>query len=427
MILIPVFILGSLLFVYQVLNKFRFGVVSYLFCIYLASLVCSLILYLFFGYYKKYELQLEPTVYFSCALCIGFLGFFRFREHQLQYMVLNNIKLIKFVEMTIVPFTTGAIVFFLWHTWTALSGDIEANRNAVAAGGATYLREAGIVNSLFSLVANLFLLNMLFAFLNLTEDYPERSLIKAFLHLTLSTVYIFYIMAYVGRDGVVFWGMSLIFFYLLFKDFVTDEKLKYLKLAAFMLAVPAISLFMMISIRRFGGGGAGDLVLALLDYAGQQVFNFNDHYLVNPPVAQGAISFLPVVNLQSNIFGSITGVFDKEAWNQVFLNKGIKPWVFTTLVGSFMYDFGRVGAIAAMAVLGSIAWNSLKDVKKYGFIKFSDLLMFILVFQIVSWGVFYYRQYSAFFYLLSLVLLIFVFKFTSSSNKVVLNKVSRPG
>lgn len=425
MIFIPVLLVGFLFLVYQGLNGFRIGAVSYLIFIYLSSLICSSILYLFFSYDEKYNLELEPMLYFSLGLCVLFLGFFRFRDYRLQHIVLNNIRFIKFVEAAIVPFTVGAIVFFAWHALTVLSGDIEANRNAVAAGEATYLGGAGIVNSIFSLVANLFLLNMLYAFLNLTEAYPGASPAKAFLQLILSTVYIFYIMAYVGRDGVVFWGMSLIFFYLLFKDFVSDQKMKFLKRAAWVLAVPAISVFMMISVKRFGGGGAGDLVLALLDYAGQQALNFNDHYLVDPPHAMGAISFAPMVNLESYVLGPISTSFDKEAWNQVFLDQGVMPWVFTTLVGSFMYDFGRVGGFIALIILSALAYGALRDVKKYGFIKFSDLLLFILLFQVVSWGVFYYRQYSAFFYLLSLIGLMMLFKCSGSSNKVILSKVDR--
>ena len=425
MILIPVLVVGFLFFIYQVVNGVRFGVVSYLMFIYLSSLICSLILYLFFSYDERYDVQLEPMVYFSLGLCVVFIGFFRFRDHRLQHIVLNNIRFIKFVESAIVPFTVGAILFFLWHALTVLSGDIEANRNAVAAGEANYLGSAGLVNSVFSLVANLFLLNMLYAFLNLTDAYPGARSSKAFMHLILSTVYIFYIMAYVGRDGVVFWGMSLIFFYLLFKDFLTEQKLKFLKRAALILAVPAISVFMMISVKRFGGGGAGNLVLALMDYAGQQALNFNDHYLVDPPLALGAISFAPVVNLESYVLGSMPVLFNKEAWNQVFLDNGVMPWVFTTLVGSFMYDFGRVGGLIALAVLSILAYCALRDVNKHGFIKFSDLLLFILLFQVVSWGVFYYRQYSAFFYLLSLIALMTLFKCSGSSNKVILSKVDR--
>ena len=64
MIFIPVLVVGFLFLMYQVLNGFRFGVVSYLVFIYFSSLICSLILYLFFSYDEKYNIQLEPMIYF---------------------------------------------------------------------------------------------------------------------------------------------------------------------------------------------------------------------------------------------------------------------------------------------------------------------------------------------------------------------------
>ena len=118
MILIPVLLVGFLFAIYQWFNGFRFGVVSYLILIYLSSIICSLVLYLFFSYDDKYDIQLEPMVYFSLGLYVVFFGFFGFRDYRLQYIVLNNIGFIKFVERAIVPFTIGAIVFFLWHALT---------------------------------------------------------------------------------------------------------------------------------------------------------------------------------------------------------------------------------------------------------------------------------------------------------------------
>mgnify|MGYP001580934387 CR=1 FL=1 len=423
MILIPLFATALLLFLYQALNKFKVGVVSYLIFVYFCSIVCSLVLYLFFDYSESYILEFEPIFYFSSGLCVLLIGFFRFRDYRLKKVVLNNIRLIKFIELAIIPFTIGAIVFFMLHALTVLSGDIEANRYAVVAGEENYLGGMGVINSIFSLVANLFLLNMLYSFLNLTESYPGASTGKAFMHLMLSTVYIFYIMAYVGRDGVVFWGMSLIFFYLLFKDFIVEGNRRYLRRSAMVLAVPAVSMFMMISIYRFGGGGAGHVVLALLDYAGQQLLNFNDHYLVDAPLAHGAISFAPIVTFESYFLGADSLHFDKDAWNQVFLDKGVMPWVFTTLIGSFMYDFGRAGGFGVVVFLSGFVYCILRDVKRHGFIKFSDLILFVLVFQIVSWGVFYYRQYSSFFYILSLLALAGVSKLSGGASKVILSKV----
>ncbi|MCM2379527.1 O-antigen polymerase [Pseudomonas marginalis] len=423
MIFIPVLAVGWLLIVYQLINKLKIGVVSYLMFIYFCSLCCSLILYFFLDYDERYMLHLEPLIYFSISLSFLFLGFFRFRDFRFKVIVLNNIKTVKLIEWAIVPFTFGAIVFFLSHALTMLSGDIEANRNAVVAGQVNYLSDLGLINSIFSLVSNLFVLNMLFAFLNLTESYPGASVYRSLVHLVLSTVYIFYIMAYVGRDGFVFWLMSLCFFYLLFRDFIVRKKLRFLKRTAVILSIPAFLIFMVISAQRFGGDNRGSILTALLDYAGQQVLNFNDHYLVNPPSANGAISFAPLASLSSYVFGADSIPFDKEAWNKVFLDEGIVPWVFTTLIGSFMYDFGRIGGLLVIILLSCLVCWVLRDIKKHGSIKFSDLILFILLFQISSWGVFYYRQYSSFFYILSLLLMVVVYKFSGRTRCVFIRKL----
>ncbi|MBS7842094.1 oligosaccharide repeat unit polymerase [Pseudomonas fluorescens] len=423
MIFIPLLVVGWLLVVYQLINKLKIGVVTYLIFIYFCSLFCSVILYFFFGYDERYVLHLEPLIYFLISLSFLLLGFFRFRDFRFKVIVLNNIKIIKFIEWAIVPFTSGAIVFFSYHALMMLSGDIEANRNAVVAGQINYLSELGLINSIFSLVSNLFLLNMLFAFLNLTETYPGARISRSLVHLFLSTVYIFYIMAYVGRDGVVFWLMSLYFFYLLFRGFIVNRKLRFLKRAAIILAVPAFLVFMIISVQRFGGDNRGSVLIALLDYAGQQVLNFNDHYLVNPPLANGAISFSPLVSLNSYLFGADSIPFNKDVWNKVFLDEGIAPWVFTTLIGSFMYDFGRIGGLLVVGFLSCLVCWVLRDIKKHGAIKFSDLILFILLFQISSWGVFYYRQYSSFFYILSLLLIVVVYKFSGRTRCVFIRKL----
>ena len=59
MILIPLFATALLLFLYQALNKFKVGVVSYLIFVYFCSIVCSLVLYLFFDYSESYILEFE--------------------------------------------------------------------------------------------------------------------------------------------------------------------------------------------------------------------------------------------------------------------------------------------------------------------------------------------------------------------------------
>ncbi|MGW8461569.1 O-antigen polymerase [Pseudomonas sp. CLCA07] len=422
MIFIPFFVFVLLFVIYQSVNNFRFGVVSYLILIYVASSFCAIILDSFFEYYDSYNVELEPVLIFTFALSLVFLGFFRFRDRDFCCIELSNFKFLRVLEFSLIPLSLSALVFFTVSAVSALTGDIDANRILISAGDISSLGQFGVINSIFSLVANLFLLNIVFAFLNLSEGYPGRRSI-ALLHLVSSTAYIFYILSYAGRDGVVFWIMSLVFLFLLFRGFMNRENKKIILIGALLMIIPALIVFMQISVSRFGGDGSAALLFALFDYAGQQVFNFNAHYMIDPPAMHGAISFEPVVELKSWIFGDVFTPLDHKVWFQYFLDRGVIPWVFPTFIGSFLHDFGKLGMLLAAFFMFLLARVTLLCIKRTKTFPFSNFLLFILVFQIVSWGVFYYRQYSAFYYLVAMFLLFMVFKFSGGAKSVHIYKV----
>lgn len=411
----------AIFFLYQYRNGFKFGVVSYLISIYLASSVCSLVLNFIFGYQDVYSLELFPVVFLAAMVVLVFFGFFGFKDRVFNEIVLTNIRLLKFLEYFMIPFSVLAFGFFLLNTYTALSGDVEAERNLIASGENTRLSSHGLLNSLCSLVANCFLFNMLFGFLNLTRGYPGHSLFKAVLHISLSTVYVLYILSYAGRDGVVYWVMSFVFFFLLFRDFLPLTSKRALYLGFAILFFPIFLVFIKISIARFGENGTGEVILSFFDYAGQQIFYFNDHFMVSPPPMHGAINFGPAFSLGTKLFDHDYEQFVRAEWFTFFLDRDVIPWVFTTFVGSFLHDFGRFGAFISCLILYGLAKYSVHSVKG-GYMLLSDLIIFILIFQIVSWGVFYYRQYSAFIYILLILCFFSVFKFSGGTRQVVIKK-----
>lgn len=424
MVFIPFLILFIVFVFYQAGNRFYFGVVSYLFCIYLASFLCSIILGVFFGYSDVYDLGLEPVLFLVAMAVIVFLGFTGFRDNDLQCISLNNFKVLRFIEFSMIPLSILALVFFAMSALVALSGDVESNRNLIASGGVSYVEQYGALNSICSLIANLFLLNMLFAFLNLSEGYPGTRF-RAFTHLLCSTVYIFYILSYVGRDGFVYWAMSLLFFVLFFRGFMPKRNMRLLLVCASSLAVPALLVFVKITISRFGGDGSSDLFVALLDYAGQQVFHFSEHYKMDAPPIGGVMDFAPVSMFKAWVLGEVYEPFNREEWFAFYLNKGVIPWVFTTFIGSFLHDFGRLGTFFAAVVIAILTRMVVWSVKRTKVLRLSNLVLFILLFQVVSWGVFYYRQYSAFFYIVSMFLIFMVFKFSGRAQALCIFKVRK--
>ena len=62
MVFLPFFIVLIMFLVYQVKNRFYFGVVSYLLSIYLASFFCSIVLSEAFDYSKSFNLDAEAVL-----------------------------------------------------------------------------------------------------------------------------------------------------------------------------------------------------------------------------------------------------------------------------------------------------------------------------------------------------------------------------
>jgi hypothetical protein len=80
-----------------------------------------------------------------------------------------------------------------------------------------------------------------------------------------------------------------------------------------------------------------------------------------------------------------------------------------------MLDFGKAGVLIALAILALSARSATKDLVLTGKIEFSNLLLFVLLYQMVHWGVFYFRQSSTNFYLIGMLLIIIVFKWFGKS------------
>ena len=99
--------------------------------------------------------------------------------------------------------------------------------------------------------------------------------------------------------------------------------------------------------------------------------------------------------------------------------------MFTTVIGSFLHDFGRIGCVVAIVLIFLLVRTLLYRAKVSGIFKLSELIMFILMFQIVSWGVFYYRQYSAFFYIVAMLLLFLFFKLSGGTRTLLIFKVAK--
>ncbi len=436
MILLPFITLILIFYFYWKRNLKRFGIVNLLILAYLVMGCASIILELAGKGKSVFPITFEPMAYLSICFFITFWGFMGFKDHKFTVMRIENIFLYRVVETFLLIGGLLAILFFLPFAYDALTGDITQNR---LAQGVTVskLKEYGIINSIFSLLANLFILNIVSSFINLIPKNGKRNIFKACLLLFSSLSYVVYIFAYVGRDGVVFWFMSFAFCYLLFKDFLIDNDVKKLKYVfTFSLAVLLIP-FIIITIARFSGPADERFSYSIegigwniVNYAGQQIKNFNDHFNIEFSPVYGRLEFPVFIGFIESVTSYDIPELDKAKFFAYFVDKGVLPWVFTTFIGTLMLDFGKISTLVFLCLMSLVTRKALERVSKTGVFEFSNMVILILLYQIVYWGVFYFKQSATNYYMLCIILLFILFKVSKVKNFSVLffkyGKLAKP-
>lgn len=426
MFLLPVIVIGVIYGLYQRRNKRVFGAVSFLICVYVFMGISAIALYLFFGYGDMYRVRAEPMIYLSVCLCLAFSGLFSYSDKSHRILIIENVVLMRWLERFQIVTSAGALVFFLPFSVKALIGDIGSNRlnfEPFRDSLALY----GLINSFFSLVGNLFPLSILLAFVNLATIGRGGSTRRAKILLLLSSVYIVYVFAYVGRDGLVYWVFSLVFLYLLVKGFIPTAKRRTLKNTALIVAVPAIIGFSLITTSRFSGEDKS-VLSSLFVYAGSQVFNFNEQYLVDAPPMMGLLYFHQIVELVDRASGTERQPIVSEDWWENYTAHEVEPWNFATFLGSFMQDFSRWGALLLTIVIAILTRASLRKQARTGVFDFSSLLYFVLLSQIVLFGVFYYRQGNTAYVQIGIIILAITFRLLrSEGQQLVIETIPQAG
>jgi oligosaccharide repeat unit polymerase len=362
-----------------------------------------------------------PMAYLSISFFIVFRGFFAYKDNKFNSIKIENIQIYSIIEKTLIAGGLGAIIFFLPFAIKALSGDINMNRLAVGEFQQTVLASYGLLNSFLSLFANCFILSIIFAFINIARG--ERYYRKAYLHLISSFSYVIYVLAYVGRDGVIFWAMSYIFCFLIFKQFISSAIQKKIKQYAIISLSILIIPFMAITIARFAKS-TGGISWQLISYAGQQIQNFNDAFNINAPLTYGRGAFKEFIAFFDFIGLDITKGPSKDVRWSYYLEKGVQPWVFRTFIGSLMSDFGKFGTIVFLMLFYSITLRSLKRLSKTGIFNLSNLVLFMFLYQVVLFGIFYFRLADSNFYIITIFLLYILLKLSNCKEKsILINKI----
>lgn len=365
---------------------------------YIISAICAVSLfYLAPDNEYMYMTKYAPLFYLLLVILIVADGFknFKFKPERLSCYDHKIIKTAEWVSWIFVP----VILILIFNDINVLRSVDLATYRLEGDWYGTGLLKGGIFLSLCIYISELFFVPQFFFFYLLSKKEVSKGLkLRLFV---ASFSFVFMTLLFAGRDGIVYWVMNALIFYLLLKNIYTTEIQKILKKGAVVvvsiLAVPMLA----ISAARFfltGSLSISEIVTPFVDYGGQAPHVFCQSFYINSE----DISGYDIKNMSD---------FAKQSLG-LYLG-----WTFGTFVKSLVWSFGPWGGLAVAFVLNILSRITvIMNNHKHDIWSF---FLLVMLFQIPFWGVFYYRQAMNNMYLVNLVFaVVCIFMFTRQRNQV---------
>lgn len=363
----------------------------------------------------KFQQNYLSSIILFILIFTSILGFLPFKTQNINLMFKGTHN-VKIIENLLITSQLFAIFFFLPFALESFNGDISLNRIYVE-DKTTALGQYGILNTFASACAQLFVPTLTFGFIRLAS---EKLIWRAYTLFTVSLSYVIYILAYVGRDGVVYWFMSFILLYYIFKPHLAKRlKKKIINLTIILLSVILVP-FAYITSTRFSESTRG-ILTSLFEYFGLQIQNFGDYSSLDRPLTLGMQNFPIFYEWGCNILVLSCEKFIniKTETFQIYLDQNKEPWLFATFISDFIGDFGLSGTIFVVILFSLICYivctNKNLNMKN---ITVARLLLIIFLFEVPYWGVYYFRfSISNGYIVVNLFFIFFVFIITNITKK----------
>tara|TARA_R110000751_G_scaffold113854_3_gene213083 strand:+ start:55540 stop:56766 length:1227 start_codon:yes stop_codon:yes gene_type:complete len=264
----------------------------------------------------------------------------------------------------------------------------------------------GFIYSFFATISFSFHINI-FLFFDLIKKNKK---VLGMIVLFASFSYVFWVSSVFGRDGFVFWMISFLFYYLLFKKELSAKIKKKFHRIFLIFGILFLFLFLKLSSSRFtdsnyyyGNENLNPVVLSLLDYGGQQLRNANDYYNMDIDHTYGLYNFPYIYR---SFIGSNQLKKEKENVQWQIASNGKKHFYFAYYLKELWIDFGAIGTLIVCSLFVTVV-SFLSKVKK---LIPSSYLIYIVYTQFLLMGLFYNKFYfpSANAYVIFIVLLVLI-------------------
>lgn len=370
---------------------------------------------LHFGFYTEpYDSHYWwPMAEFILWVLLFIAPFIIFNEQCIQTVVLPSKHFLNLLSTAIIVLSFYAIVYYASTAGSVLvSDDIREIRNMISAG--EEYSEGGLLNTIASVSSSFYVFAIVLFFVYIIiEGFRGR----AVLLLISSLSEPIHVLTFAGRDGIVFWIFSFAFFWTFFYKFLPSANSKKIKKVFIYLGIALAIPLMMISLSRFERTDEGTLY-SLASYIGQSFINGPLFFgLDDPPVSHSGFTLINEILHRPTVGDGTRALIEYGDW---------MSWTFGTLVVSLYRKLGGVGLLCFG--LGALLLFVAVIGKRKPRFRFNHLIIYLLYFQVVGEGVFYFRQYTRggnLFILLCLFGALFADMFLKSRNPIVLTPVQK--
>ena len=319
-----------------------------------------------------------PMLTFDLFILLFLLPFRIFNESSIKQINLPSRSFLDVFSTIIIILSFFSIAVYAPSVRNIFAmSDLGDARNMM--GGDSLYFEAGLAATIGSVAAANYVFAIVLYFI---YKIIGNSKTRCVLLLLSSLSEPIQVLSFVGRDGIVFWVFTFLFCYLFFRPFLPKTSRKGVLWMVAFAGVLFVIPFLLITISRFGESniGTNGSIISYLGHAfiqGPLFFGIEDK-----PFSHGACFPL---------YYSITGV-TKPYSNGIPIIGDWISWRFSTFVVSLYADLGQGGLVAvcmAMFFLFIVTFGRTKNKFHLG-----HLSLYLLYFQIISQGVFYFKQYT---------------------------------
>lgn len=407
MITIPFIYFTTLYYVMQKRYK-SFNIGSYLLLVYIISSFFSIVTYNIKSLdYYKIEINLEATIFYCITLTIFIIPFYFVDSSKIKSIVAPNLKFFNAIGYIFIIVFIIILVTFLDDLKNIVNGDLKEARGNVYLGlnsnsKTGIFRLGAQITSIFANFTPITLLMYFYSniYLNKSKYFNFGLFIASF-----SSVIPGILVA--GRTQTIYWLMTYIMLYILFKHKITKEIKKYL-LFPFLIFIPFIAAYMfLLTIARFDDGTDSGVINSVIKYGGQSFINFCNFYDSYESNYFTLERIFPFTN--KFILGN---EFNLDNYREkILIDQSLNIGIFYTFIGDLIVDLGKLGTIVYATIFLLLSKLVLFSRNKHQ-IAFNQILLLLILIHVPLHGIFYYSYWKigTSYYIIGSIIIYRIFK-----------------